>query len=132
VAPGLVWTGAENITSTGIRPPYRPARSESLYRLCYPDQEIHEVCKDYVVDQMRARSDRSAIRRNALISSQKEERQPSESVTEKGCSDRTRPFATLTPEETVLWYHARGLYNVRVALTLRVVSRLDLPLESFA
>ena len=29
--PGLVWTGAENLTPTGIRSPDRPARSESLY-----------------------------------------------------------------------------------------------------
>jgi hypothetical protein len=35
-APGPVWTGAENIASTGIRSPDRPARSESLYRLSYP------------------------------------------------------------------------------------------------
>ena len=32
-APGPVWTGAENLASTGIRPTDRPARSESLYRL---------------------------------------------------------------------------------------------------
>jgi len=32
-ASGLVWTGAENLTPTGIRFPDRPARSESLYRL---------------------------------------------------------------------------------------------------
>ena len=31
--PGPVWTGAENLTSTGIRFPDRPARSQSLYRL---------------------------------------------------------------------------------------------------
>jgi hypothetical protein len=35
-APGPVWTGAENLASTGIRFPDRPARSESLYRLRYP------------------------------------------------------------------------------------------------
>jgi hypothetical protein len=35
-APGPVWTGAENLASTGIRSPERPARSESLYRLSYP------------------------------------------------------------------------------------------------
>jgi len=28
-----VWTGAENLASTGIRSPDRPARSESLHRL---------------------------------------------------------------------------------------------------
>ena len=33
---GPVWTGAENLTRTGIRSPDRPARSQSLYRLRYP------------------------------------------------------------------------------------------------
>ena len=37
-APGPVWTGAENLASTGIRSPDRPARSQSLYRLRYPAQ----------------------------------------------------------------------------------------------
>jgi len=37
-APGPVWTGAENLAPpTGIRSPDRPARSQSLYRLSYPD-----------------------------------------------------------------------------------------------
>jgi hypothetical protein len=31
-----VWTGTENIASTGIRSPGRSVRSESLYRLRYP------------------------------------------------------------------------------------------------
>jgi hypothetical protein len=31
-----VWTGTENLDSTGIRSPDRSARSESLYRLSYP------------------------------------------------------------------------------------------------
>ena len=31
-----VWTGVENLASTGIRSPYSPARSQSLYRLSYP------------------------------------------------------------------------------------------------
>jgi hypothetical protein len=34
-APGPVWTGAENLTPTGIRSPDRTTRSESLNRL-YP------------------------------------------------------------------------------------------------
>ena len=34
-APGLVWTGAENLAPTGIRSPDRPACSQSLYRLHY-------------------------------------------------------------------------------------------------
>ena len=34
-APGPVWTGAENLASTGIRSPDRAARSESLYPLSY-------------------------------------------------------------------------------------------------
>ena len=35
-APGPVRIGAENLASTGIRFPDRPARSQSLYRLSYP------------------------------------------------------------------------------------------------
>jgi hypothetical protein len=35
-ALGPVWTGAENLTPTGIWSPDRPARSQSLYRLRYP------------------------------------------------------------------------------------------------
>ena len=34
-APGPIWTGAENLASTGIRFPDRPARREWLYRLSY-------------------------------------------------------------------------------------------------
>jgi hypothetical protein len=39
-APGPVWTGVENLASTGIRYPDRPARSQSLYSLSYP---VHYV-----------------------------------------------------------------------------------------
>jgi len=46
-APGPVWTGAENFASTGIRFLDRPARSQSLYQLCYPahvmDKEVTQV-----------------------------------------------------------------------------------------
>jgi hypothetical protein len=41
-APGLVWTGAENLAPTGIRSPDRPARSQSLYRLSYPAHLMHK------------------------------------------------------------------------------------------
>jgi hypothetical protein len=34
-APGPVWTGVENLASTRIRSPGRPARIELLYRLSY-------------------------------------------------------------------------------------------------
>ena len=34
-APGPVWTGGKS-RPTGIRPPERPARSQSLYQLSYP------------------------------------------------------------------------------------------------
>ena len=39
VTPGKdpVWMSAENLAHTGIRSPDRPAYSESLYRLSYPD-----------------------------------------------------------------------------------------------
>jgi hypothetical protein len=36
-AQGLVWIGVENFALTGIRSPDLPARSDSLYRLSYPD-----------------------------------------------------------------------------------------------
>ena len=35
VDPGPVWAGAENLASTGIRSPNRPARIGSLYRQNY-------------------------------------------------------------------------------------------------
>jgi hypothetical protein len=37
-APGPFWTGADNLVPAGIRSPDRPARSESLRRLHYPDR----------------------------------------------------------------------------------------------
>jgi len=39
-APEPVWTGAENLTPTGIRSPDRPVRRKSLYRLSYP---VHSI-----------------------------------------------------------------------------------------
>ena len=35
-APGPVWTGAVDVSPTGIRSPDRPTRIESLGRLSYP------------------------------------------------------------------------------------------------
>jgi hypothetical protein len=35
-APGPVWTGAENLSSTAIRSPDRPVRNPSLFWLSYP------------------------------------------------------------------------------------------------
>ena len=40
--PGPVWTGAENLDSTGIQSPDRPARSQSLHRLRYPARRVQE------------------------------------------------------------------------------------------
>jgi len=40
-APGLVWSGAENLAPTGIPSPDRPVRSESLYPLSYPGPQIY-------------------------------------------------------------------------------------------
>ena len=45
--PGPVWTGAENLASTGIRSPNRPARSQSLYRLSYPAHEKLVGCQKF-------------------------------------------------------------------------------------
>jgi hypothetical protein len=42
-APGPVWTGAENLAPTGIRAPYRPARSDWLHRLSIPGPCVHLV-----------------------------------------------------------------------------------------
>jgi hypothetical protein len=38
-APEPGWTGAENLVTTRIRSPVRPARSQSLYRLRYPENK---------------------------------------------------------------------------------------------
>jgi len=46
-APGSVWTGAENLDATGIRSPDHPARSQSLYLLCYPAHHTQSVLWDY-------------------------------------------------------------------------------------
>ena len=40
-APGSVWKGAENLISTGIRFPDRPARSGSLYRQSYRGRKCY-------------------------------------------------------------------------------------------
>jgi hypothetical protein len=48
-ASGLIWTGAENLASTGIRSPDRPARSESLYRLSYRGNFRYKLVKKIVV-----------------------------------------------------------------------------------
>jgi hypothetical protein len=42
-ASGPVWTGAENLTPTGIWSPDRPARRQSLYRLSYPAHASHDI-----------------------------------------------------------------------------------------
>jgi hypothetical protein len=39
-APGLVWTGVENLAPTRIRSPDRPACSQSLYWLCYAAHQV--------------------------------------------------------------------------------------------
>jgi hypothetical protein len=43
----LVWTGAENLASTGIRSTDRPACSDSLYRLNHPGQRINACSINY-------------------------------------------------------------------------------------
>jgi hypothetical protein len=48
-APGLVWTGAENLAPTGIQSPDHPACSQSLYRLSYlahGTQGLHHYSED--------------------------------------------------------------------------------------
>jgi hypothetical protein len=50
-APGPVWTGAENLASTGIRSPDRPARSDSLYRLSYPGTQVLQQKTKHTEDE---------------------------------------------------------------------------------
>ena len=45
-APGPVWTGAENVFSTGIRSPDRPSHSKSLYRLRYPTKPLNILLEE--------------------------------------------------------------------------------------
>ena len=60
-APGPVWTGAENLGSSGIRSPDRSAHSDSRYRLSYAGlalsnthrkmrhvHTVHIKCRSYV------------------------------------------------------------------------------------
>ena len=42
-ASGPVWTGVDNLASTGIRSPDRPARRQLLYRLRYPSHNTRSV-----------------------------------------------------------------------------------------
>jgi len=44
VGPRAVWTGAENLTTAGVRSPDRLALSELLYRLSYPGVPCIRVC----------------------------------------------------------------------------------------
>ena len=43
---GPVWTGAENLATTGIRSPDCPARRQSLYRLSYPTHKLFVKSKN--------------------------------------------------------------------------------------
>jgi hypothetical protein len=43
VGPGAVWTGAENLASTGMRSPDGPAHNESLHRPSYPGPPYERV-----------------------------------------------------------------------------------------
>ena len=49
-APGPVWTGAENLASTGIRSPDRPALSQSLYRLSYPAHTPYGTLGKFIIE----------------------------------------------------------------------------------
>jgi hypothetical protein len=52
-APGPVWTGTENLAPTGIRSPDRPPRSQSLYRLRYPENTDTVVLKKHTQSSER-------------------------------------------------------------------------------
>jgi len=63
-APGPVWTGAENLASTGIRSPDSPARSQSLYRLSYP---AHKQCRCILAQALRLCTGRTTHRKSRGI-----------------------------------------------------------------
>jgi hypothetical protein len=58
LAPGPVWTDAENLASTGIRSPDRPARSQSPYRLSYPAHLTLNVLYNNLSRVVRSRTKR--------------------------------------------------------------------------
>ena len=45
VEPRAGWAGVENLATTGIRSQDRPALSESLYRVSYPDRRLEEITR---------------------------------------------------------------------------------------
>ena len=45
---GTLWIDPENLASTEVRSPHRPARSELLYRLRYPGRLSHDVTLLYI------------------------------------------------------------------------------------
>jgi hypothetical protein len=51
-AQGPVSTRAEISPSTGVRFPYRPDRSESLYRLSYPGPSKQGISRDIWFEQI--------------------------------------------------------------------------------
>jgi hypothetical protein len=53
LVPGPVWTGAENLASTGIRSPDRPARSQSLYRTRYPAHNTIVIIYAKIISNFR-------------------------------------------------------------------------------
>ena len=61
-----VWTGAENLSPTGIRTPDRPARSESLYRLRYPGPLWKHVHNQNTKNLRRTCLEQQVNRRGAL------------------------------------------------------------------
>jgi hypothetical protein len=56
VVPRPIWTGAENLASTGIRTPDRPARSKSLWRLRY----VGPLVEVFIWNSYVSRSDECA------------------------------------------------------------------------
>jgi hypothetical protein len=51
-APAPVWTCAKDLSPTGIRSPDRPAHSQTLYRLSYPDQGVMLAACNFRLDRV--------------------------------------------------------------------------------
>ena len=81
---GPVWTGAENLTPTGVSSPDRPARSESLYQLSY-------TCpKQTHIGLMNTTKNRKILSRRELWT----------------CITYSRKYQGLLSVRLLYWYHA--------------------------
>jgi hypothetical protein len=71
VGPRAVWMSAENLVYAWIRSPDRPARSESLYRLSYPNSRTSSKNLNIVTSNNHNSIHVLALTNNPIINTQK-------------------------------------------------------------